>query len=60
MSSEPRWFKSSYSDVHGQECLEAALSYSTIRVRDSKLGPCAELSFPQHTWAAFVSSIPDA
>lgn len=33
------WFKSSYSDSQGGECLEAARTPHRIHIRDSKLGP---------------------
>ncbi|MFZ3559389.1 DUF397 domain-containing protein [Streptomyces sp. BH055] len=33
------WFKSSYSDSEGGNCLEVAHGSARIHIRDSKLGP---------------------
>lgn len=38
MSEPLAWFKSSYSDSQGGECLEVAVCAHTTHVRDSKLG----------------------
>ncbi|MFZ3568614.1 DUF397 domain-containing protein [Streptomyces sp. BH097] len=38
MNARLTWFKSSYSDSQGGECLEAARTPTRIHVRDSKLG----------------------
>ncbi|WBO66670.1 DUF397 domain-containing protein [Streptomyces camelliae] len=56
-SPEPErlaWFKSSYSGNEGGECLEAAVTPGTIRVRDSKAPACAQLAFGASEWTAFV------
>ncbi|MFB7597549.1 DUF397 domain-containing protein [Streptomyces sp. NPDC056160] len=54
--SEPKWFKSSYSDgPDGNSCVEVAISPATIHIRDSKNthGPC--LAVTPEAWAGFVS-----
>ncbi|KKD04869.1 DUF397 domain-containing protein [Streptomyces sp. WM6386] len=49
------WFKSSYSDGEGGECLEVALTPATVHLRDSKqpVGPRVALS--PAAWSAFLS-----
>lgn len=51
---EFNWFKSSYSDGGGGECLEAAVFPTAVRVRDSKNpgGPVLDLS--PAAWARFL------
>lgn len=56
MSTELSWFKSSYSDSQGGDCLEVALCPHTIHVRDSKLGARSpRFDVPADAWAAFVA-----
>ncbi|MEU5313122.1 DUF397 domain-containing protein [Streptomyces sp. NPDC021562] len=59
MSDRLIWFKSSYSDSEGSNCLEVALTWRkrphTVHVRDSKLGsgsPCFAVG--GGSWAAFL------
>ncbi|MEU0942649.1 DUF397 domain-containing protein [Streptomyces canus] len=51
------WFKSSYSDGEGGECLEVAQTPDTIHLRDSKhpypTGP--HLTLSPTAWSAFLS-----
>lgn len=55
MSTELSWFKSSYSDSQGGDCLEVALCPRAIHVRDSKLGARSpRFDVPADAWAAFV------
>ncbi|MCC9707250.1 DUF397 domain-containing protein [Streptomyces sp. MNU76] len=58
MSEQLAWFKSSYSDDEGGDCVEVALSEArlTVHVRDSKdpTGPTLTLTAP--AWRAFVSA----
>ncbi|MBC7267841.1 MAG: DUF397 domain-containing protein [Streptomyces sp.] len=53
------WFKSSYSDGTGQNCLEATpLPHPTapsIAIRDSKSPAGPALLLPSSAWAAFVA-----
>ncbi|MFD3378952.1 MULTISPECIES: DUF397 domain-containing protein [unclassified Streptomyces] len=58
MSEQLKWFKSSYSDSEGSDCVEVALTPTTTHIRDTKLattGP--ELKVPASAWAAFVSAV---
>ncbi|MGW3205442.1 DUF397 domain-containing protein [Streptomyces sp. NPDC001135] len=50
------WFKSSYSDGEGGECVEVATSPTTIHVRDSKQDPTTAptLTLPPAAWQAFL------
>ncbi|WP_328506500.1 DUF397 domain-containing protein [Streptomyces sp. NBC_00391] len=58
MSDQLAWFKSSYSDNEGGDCVEVALPDArlTVHVRDSKnpTGPTLILRAP--AWKAFVSA----
>ncbi|MGW5620210.1 DUF397 domain-containing protein [Streptomyces olivaceus] len=50
------WFKSSYSDSQGSNCLEVAASPHLTHVRDSKLGARSpQLAVGDQAWAAFVA-----
>lgn len=61
MSTELAWFKSSYSDDEGGECVEVATPHPhTIHVRDSKLGSGPEVHVTAATWAKFISHIAEA
>ncbi|MFD6490238.1 DUF397 domain-containing protein [Streptomyces sp. NPDC060188] len=65
MSPELSWFKSSYSDDQGGDCVEVAHSwhkftrsrgFGTTHVRDSKLGTRSpQLAVAAQAWAAFVA-----
>ncbi|MEU2790152.1 DUF397 domain-containing protein [Streptomyces sp. NPDC007100] len=49
------WFKSSYSDSAGGECVEIATCPHTIHVRDSKDPQGPRLVFGGAAWGAFLS-----
>ncbi|MGW2519428.1 DUF397 domain-containing protein [Streptomyces sp. NPDC001617] len=49
------WFKSSYSDGEGGECVEVAACALTIHIRDSKNPTGPHLAVAPATWSAFVS-----
>ncbi|MGW1336162.1 DUF397 domain-containing protein [Streptomyces rubiginosohelvolus] len=54
-ASEPRWFKSSYSDSsNGSECIEVATAPDAVLVRDSKTTQGPRLALAPTAWAAFV------
>ncbi|WP_031478827.1 DUF397 domain-containing protein [Streptomyces bicolor] len=59
MSTDLHWSKSSYSDGEG-ECVEVALTPTTIHIRDSKSptdnGPEAVQIAPT-TWTTFLNSL---
>jgi hypothetical protein len=56
LSAELSWFKSSYSDDQGGDCLEVALCSQVTHVRDSKLGAQGpRFDVNADAWAAFVA-----
>lgn len=59
MSNQLTWFKSSYSDNEGGNCVEVALPAprTTVHIRDSKnpWGPQLHVTAP--AWAAFISAV---
>ncbi|MEU0024597.1 DUF397 domain-containing protein [Streptomyces sp. NPDC006335] len=54
--SNARWYKSSYSNGEGGDCVEvAADTHDLVPIRDSKLGTDSPvLAFPSHTWTHFL------
>lgn len=57
---ESAWFKSSYSDGGGGECVEVATSSSAVHVRDSKVAAGPVLAVPPEAWAGFLGMAVDA
>ncbi|MFI1723155.1 DUF397 domain-containing protein [Streptomyces sp. NPDC020489] len=59
MSTDLDWFKSSYSSGQGGECLEVALTPTTVHIRDSKTTGTASpaLHVAPSTWAAFLAAL---
>ncbi|MEW2517705.1 DUF397 domain-containing protein [Actinacidiphila alni] len=60
MTTEPRWYKSSFSD-NGGSCVEVAANLATTRgvvpVRDSKDPEGPSLTFRADAWSAFVAEV---
>lgn len=58
MTEQPAWFKSSYSDDEGDNCVEVALltPQTLIRIRDSKTPSGPELHLTAPAWTAFISA----
>jgi hypothetical protein len=56
MSDQLKWFKSSYSDDEGGDCVEVAFAV-TIHVRDSKIPASPELHLTAPAWTAFISAV---
>ncbi|WP_037912217.1 DUF397 domain-containing protein [Actinacidiphila yeochonensis] len=54
-SSEPAWFKSSYSSSSDGDCVEVADCAHAVRVRDSKDKEGPQLAFTPAEWAHFVA-----
>lgn len=52
------WFKSSYSDGEGGQCLEVAVTPGTIHVRDSKHPTAPHLTLSPTAWSAFLATTP--
>ncbi|MGH3311450.1 MAG: DUF397 domain-containing protein [Streptomyces sp.] len=44
MNSELNWFKSSYSDTEGGECLEVAVTWHKSSYSDTEGGDCVEVA----------------
>jgi hypothetical protein len=49
---EGTWRKSTYSQY--EECVEVAFASTSVGVRDSKQPDGPHLTFPPHTWLAFI------
>ncbi|MGW6059947.1 DUF397 domain-containing protein [Streptomyces sp. NPDC055189] len=61
MSNQLAWFKSSYSDDEGGNCVEIATRPHTIHIRDSKLGEASPTFTVQATaWARFTAELRDS
>ncbi|AEW95749.1 MULTISPECIES: DUF397 domain-containing protein [Streptomycetaceae] len=51
------WFKSSYSNGTGGNCVEVADSHGPVAVRDSKDPNGPVLTFSRQAWDAFVAAV---
>ncbi|MEU4617963.1 DUF397 domain-containing protein [Streptomyces umbrinus] len=59
MSEQLKWFKSSYSDSEGSDCVEVALTPATTHIRDTKLAADSpQLKVRAPAWSAFISATP--
>ncbi|MFB8775461.1 DUF397 domain-containing protein [Streptomyces broussonetiae] len=56
MNDQLTWFKSSYSDDEGGDCVEVALA-ATIHIRDSKAPTGQQLHISAPAWAAFIAAV---
>ncbi|MEV5430539.1 DUF397 domain-containing protein [Streptomyces sp. NPDC052701] len=56
MTDQLTWFKSSYSDDEGGDCVEVALS-TTVHVRDSKAPSGPRLRIAAPAWSAFIAAV---
>ncbi|MBQ1122283.1 DUF397 domain-containing protein [Streptomyces sp. B15] len=58
VSRDADWFKSSYSNAQGGECVEGArLGGGVMAVRDSKQPQGPAFVFGADAWSAFVESV---
>ncbi|MEV6486238.1 DUF397 domain-containing protein [Streptomyces sp. NPDC051576] len=57
LAPDQAWFKSSYSDGAGQNCVEAALRTPDIAIRDSKNPTGSALLLPATAWAPFLAHL---
>ncbi|MGA5264557.1 DUF397 domain-containing protein [Streptomyces griseoincarnatus] len=48
------WFKSSYSDTEGGQCVEVAPATAVVHVRDSKVEAGPILTISREAWAGLV------
>ncbi|MEU7046347.1 DUF397 domain-containing protein [Streptomyces varsoviensis] len=53
-TTEPTWFKSSYSGTEGDNCVEVAITEQAVSVRDSKDAERPHLVFGRGEWGRFV------
>ncbi|MFG2975405.1 DUF397 domain-containing protein [Streptomyces sp. NPDC048331] len=54
MSTELKWFKSSYSGGDGDACVEVAPGPALVHVRDSKVQHGPVLAVAPASWAALT------
>lgn len=59
-TSEPAWFKSSYSGTGGDNCVEVAVRPKAVLVRDSKDTQRHGLTFSLSAWSAFATLAADS
>ncbi|MEV0278580.1 DUF397 domain-containing protein [Streptomyces sp. NPDC050610] len=57
MAQEDVWFKSSYSNEVGGNCVEVARATGRVAVRDSKAIEQAALAFTPDSWKSFVDLV---
>ncbi|MFF2041698.1 DUF397 domain-containing protein [Kitasatospora sp. NPDC058170] len=60
MSTGLGWFKSSYSNSDGGDCVEVAASPHSVHVRDSKDKAGPQLSFSPAAWGDFLAFAAEA
>jgi len=51
------WFKSSYSDSSGGQCVEVAQTPATVHVRDSKVPDGPNLHIAADAWSTFLTDL---
>ncbi|MFJ8308437.1 MULTISPECIES: DUF397 domain-containing protein [unclassified Streptomyces] len=57
-STADGWFKSSYSNGSGGECVEASFDFGTgSAVRDSKQSEGPQLRFRGGAWGTFIAAL---
>ncbi|KUN32817.1 hypothetical protein AQJ11_00625 [Streptomyces corchorusii] len=56
-TTEPRWFKSSYSGGNATECVECAYVSIGISIRDSKRADGPVISVRTSAWLFFLESL---
>ncbi|MEU4492999.1 DUF397 domain-containing protein [Streptomyces sp. NPDC023998] len=54
-TDQVHWFKSSYSDGEGGDCVEVATTPATIHIRDSKVTDGPHLAVTPATWSSFLA-----
>lgn len=55
MIRDSGWFKSSYSDSGGDQCVEVRMVDTVVGVRDSKCPDGGAVWLPLTSWVAFVA-----
>lgn len=56
-SHHPEWFRSSYSNGAGGECIECAWTIDEVLVRDSKCEAGPVVTLGSNAWRAFLDSV---
>lgn len=59
-TSEPSWFKSSYSGSSGDSCVEVAVTEQAVCVRDSKDVTRPHIAVGREEWSRFVGFAAEA
>ncbi|WP_149180490.1 DUF397 domain-containing protein [Streptomyces sp. TRM49041] len=54
---EGSWFKSSYSDQGGGNCVEVAVRKALVGIRDSKEKNGPALTLPRSTYITFIDTV---
>ncbi|MFF9426170.1 DUF397 domain-containing protein [Streptomyces venezuelae ATCC 10712] len=57
MSTDLKWWKSSYSGPQGGDCVEVASQPDSIHVRDSKDTALPSFEVSPAAWDVFVSAV---
>ncbi|WP_282694858.1 DUF397 domain-containing protein [Streptomyces sp. CC208A] len=57
MSTDLKWFKSSYSSDQQGDCVEVASCVHSVHVRDSKDTALPSLSVSPTAWHAFLAQV---
>ncbi|MBB6420968.1 DUF397 domain-containing protein [Streptomyces sp. AK010] len=57
ITSEPRWFKSSYSGGNATECVECAYVAHGALIRDSKISRGPFIPVSGEAWCCFVKAV---
>jgi hypothetical protein len=57
-SRRPVWFRSSYSNGAGGECIECAVTADEVLVRDSKRETGPVITLGSGAWSAFLGGVP--
>lgn len=56
-SRRPAWFRSSYSNGAGGECIECALTTNEALLRDSKCQADLVITVSSGAWRAFLAGV---
>ncbi|MFI8005256.1 DUF397 domain-containing protein [Streptomyces sp. NPDC086010] len=54
-TTEPAWFRSSYSGSSGDNCVEVSFGPEVVLVRDSKDTQLPALAVSARTWSTFTA-----
>ncbi|MFE7897445.1 DUF397 domain-containing protein [Streptomyces sp. NPDC057424] len=57
ITSEPRWFKSSYSGGNATECVECSYGADSALIRDSKISTGPIVLVGGDAWRCFIRAV---